>query len=79
MNERSWVYEGSLFRIEIMKSAGGGYKVFISYRCEGGMLNELEDSQAFSSFGEAYDWAFGSIEEMEADLLLIKRNAGEAV
>ena len=78
MNERSWVYEGRLFRIEISRSEDGRYRVFMSYRANG-MLNELEDSQAFSSFGEAYDWAFGSIEEMEADLLLIKRNAGEAV
>lgn len=78
MNERSWVYEGRLFRIEIERFEDGLYRVFMSYRANG-MLNELEDSQAFSSFGEAYDWAFGSIEEMEADLLLIKRNAGEAV
>lgn len=78
MNERSWVYEGRLFRIEIERFENGLYRVFMSYRANG-MLNELDDSSLFDSFEEAYDWAFGSINEMEADLLLIKRNAGEAV
>ncbi len=67
MNERSWVYEGRLFRIEIERFENGLYRVFMSYRANG-MLNELDDSSLFDSF-----------EEMEADLLLIKRNAGEAV
>lgn len=77
--EEGTIYEGRIFRIEIARLRQS-YKVYISFRSADGILSDdVDESPIFADFDDAYAWAIGSITEMQADLKLVLRDAGEAV